>query len=160
MVDYKLSKTELIYILQGYSPTIDLADDDDLKKCGRMDRPAFSYEDLRWYWDEDKMEGKSIETLMRILKLVKYQTNKIVSEVEFEKQKIPPKYVTLKHSALRLTNSNRYYRDGGCWGVDYEWVGGKLLSVSHMEHLNGHEMIKITKAQYAKDNKGYLPKKY
>lgn len=72
-----------------------------------------------------------------------------------------PKYVKLGHSALRLkVRSKVYYRDAGIWEVEYEIKDGKLLSVSGMDHLNGVELVEITREEYAKDNYGYLPSNY
>lgn len=160
-IQYNLSKTELIYIIRGYEPDIDVMDDDGVKKCGYLSGPAFSYRNDIWYWREFNIMNKlSMNELLRILKVIKKEEPKVVNDIKNDESINPPlpKFVRLKNSTLRL-KGNEYYRDGGMWGVKYEHRGGVLFSVSYMENLDNVELIEVTENEYAKDNKGYYNKK-
>jgi hypothetical protein len=49
-----------------------------------------------------------------------------------------------------------YFRDAGCWGVEYEWRHGLLFSVSDMESLNDQLLVETTKEEWMKSNEGYI----
>lgn len=70
----------------------------------------------------------------------------------------PPKYasITKGGAALRLKENRYYYRDAGIWEVEFKEENGKFYSVSDMEHLNGLELIPITKEEWLKGNEGYV----
>lgn len=73
---------------------------------------------------------------------------------------VPPKFVSLNGTALRLID-NYYYRDGGNWGVDYKIIDGVLLSWAWgtgMPWLHKKPLIKISQKQWKKDNGEYAPK--
>jgi hypothetical protein len=76
----------------------------------------------------------------------------------FNKSKLP-KYVRLLHTALRLKDGNKYYRDGGNWSVNFKY-DGLLMSSSHIENLDNVELIQITQKEYEDENKGYLYNDY
>lgn len=73
-----------------------------------------------------------------------------------------PKYVMLHGSELRLRVAEKdYYRDGGYWCVNYTIKDGKIYSVSPYEDtpwLDNVELTPITKAEWRKGNRGYVPK--
>ncbi len=74
-----------------------------------------------------------------------------------KKEKIKlPKYVKLRHSALRLKD-DKYYRDAGSWSVSYKVVDNKLFSVHKYDNdVNNVELIECTKEEWKKDNWGYI----
>jgi len=71
-----------------------------------------------------------------------------------------PKYVRLRNSCLRLTESEGragYWRDGGAWGCGFRIENGKLYCTSNMDHLNGSELIPISKEEWKTCNGEYAP---
>jgi len=76
----------------------------------------------------------------------------------------PPKYVKLiarkglHSSALRYQPEEKnYYRDAGAWSVDYKYKKDGLYSVSAQSSA-AHDcrLVTITKAEWQKDNEGYV----
>lgn len=77
-----------------------------------------------------------------------------------------PRYVTLgvDGTCLRLKSEEwfggrkncMYYKDAGCWSVEFEERDGKLFSKSSLGHLNNVELIPCNWTTYRKENKGYL----
>lgn len=56
---------------------------------------------------------------------------------------------------------NEYYREGGCWGVGFKEIDGKLYSTSHThENLNNQRLYKATSEEYHNDNLGYSNPKH
>lgn len=50
-----------------------------------------------------------------------------------------------------------YYRDAGCWSVDYKFKDGKLVAdCEHMPWMHEQPMTKISEKVWRKDNKGFL----
>jgi hypothetical protein len=70
--------------------------------------------------------------------------------------RLPPKYVRLHGSELRL-RGDEYYKDGGHWYVGYKYVNDVLRSVDvyGMPHLNNVPLIEITKQEWLDGNRGY-----
>lgn len=70
-----------------------------------------------------------------------------------------PKYVRLKYTSLRLIEGKeiRYWRDGGAWGCGFRIENGKLYCTSDMVHLNGFELIPISKEEWERCNGEYAP---
>jgi len=69
----------------------------------------------------------------------------------------PPEFVWMGgKTALRLVDSNEYYRDAGMWSVGFEQRGTEFYSVcKQMEQLNGKLLTPCTEDEYKEDNKGY-----
>jgi hypothetical protein len=75
-------------------------------------------------------------------------------------QKLIPKYVRLKNSAMRLVNDSVYYRDGGDWEVRFRILDGKLVSwAPELQDVGLHKipLEEITHEEWKLDNKGYVP---
>lgn len=71
-----------------------------------------------------------------------------------------PSFIKLVQTEMRFIKSNdTYYRDGGVWEVNYKIIDGKLFSDCETlgEHLHNMPLEKITKKEWAKANKGYVP---
>ena len=70
-----------------------------------------------------------------------------------------PRYVKFRGTALRHTGDGRYWRDAGQWALTARIVDGRLVVAVDKDHpvykANGTELIEITHAQWAEDNKGY-----
>jgi hypothetical protein len=75
-----------------------------------------------------------------------------------------PKYVKIKYSDNALGcalqwDGAEYCRDAGAWEVGVKVVDGKLLIDSkdrdHLEHLDGLELVEVTRDAWGKDNAGY-----
>lgn len=63
-------------------------------------------------------------------------------------------------SAMRLRYTNEYYRDGGDWSINVIIKDGRLFVNEKggiMEHMDGCELIEITKKEWELDNGGYVP---
>ena len=61
-----------------------------------------------------------------------------------------------KASCLRWTGMI-YYRDGGDWSVGIRIEGGKLYTISDMDHMNGIELVEVTKEEWRESNGEYAP---
>ena len=78
----------------------------------------------------------------------------------------PPKYIKIVSkggsTAMRLKNDDNeitkiYWRDAGNWGFQFKERDGKFYSVMPtMEWLHNLELTPITKAEWLKDNAGYV----
>lgn len=73
-----------------------------------------------------------------------------------------PQFVTMGHKcALRLVNSGQsywYFRDGGCWDVDFHrFANGDLVTVSDKGSLNGIKLTPITESKWRECNGTYAP---
>ena len=90
-------------------------------------------------------------------------------------KRLPP-YIRLgdkeKGTAMRLDNPGEglfgndeydveYLRDGGMWSVGVKEVDGKFLSIFNdddEDSLSNQELFPITRAEWYKDNQGYVSK--
>lgn len=76
---------------------------------------------------------------------------------------ISKKNPTKRHSkdntttvAIQLSGEDEYHRAAGAWWVKVKRVRGKLISISEQPTINNCEIVGTTKAQWKKDNKGYI----
>ena len=70
-----------------------------------------------------------------------------------------PKFVRLGASELRLIGG-QYWRDGGRWGVSWNYIDGVLYSwnpYSDHTHLHKVELIEITEEEWRVGNGPYAP---
>jgi len=79
-------------------------------------------------------------------------------EIEFKY----PKYVFFlnpdgtRNCAMRLVEDT-YYRDAGQWFCNYRNDGKKIFAVlEDVESVHDRELVKCTKKEWKKDNKGYV----
>ena len=71
-----------------------------------------------------------------------------------------PVFIKLSSTEMRyIKHNDTYYRDGGVWEVNYIIKDGKLFSNCETlgEHLHDLPLERITKKEWAKANKGYVP---
>ena len=86
----------------------------------------------------------------------------------------PPRYVFMLYGqnkiAMRLTREDSadyktgkrhqvYYRDAGHWEMRFKMSKGEITAIetcSQSTHLIGCKFVKCTKAQWKKDNAGYV----
>ncbi len=90
-----------------------------------------------------------------------------------------PKFVMLRHTAMRLSRERDwgvlgekriqvYYRDAGHWSIQFRVKNGKVFAHSPKAetihggsnptfHLHGLRLKPISKQEYLKDNDGYIP---
>lgn len=67
-----------------------------------------------------------------------------------------PKFVWLKHTAMRL-RGNHYWRDGGEWRVGYKIIDDVLISSTMMRHINNIPLTECTEEEWRIDNGQYAP---
>lgn len=66
-----------------------------------------------------------------------------------------PTYGRIHQTAMRWVDGE-YYRDAGCWSVDWQFVNGKLFTKSYDDNLNMIPIIEISKEEWQNDNRGYV----
>ena len=74
------------------------------------------------------------------------------------KLNLPP-YVRLGGTAMRYNvDSDQYYRDAGCWSVNYKIVDKKIISDCRygLDYLSNIELMPITFEEYCAENVGYF----
>ena len=95
--------------------------------------------------------------------MVKKEKSKYPHQNTFKYEKVKmrvPKYVSLDGTEMRLKDFGNghptYYRDAGCWEVGFKInKDGRLFATSFFEHLNGIELIPISRQKWVKANKDY-----
>lgn len=85
-------------------------------------------------------------------------------------EKVLPKYVRVGEDGCIMRRADKndhtedqytYYRDAGLWGIKHKWLeDGTLVSISPFgesdERLTNLPLIKVTKEEWKKDNRGYI----
>lgn len=57
----------------------------------------------------------------------------------------------------KYEEKSKYFRDAGCWWVEYEWRNGGLYSVNKdHDSLDGQLLTETTEAVWREDNAGYV----